>query len=302
MSEPFRGIFSVLQTPFSDEGGLLWDEFERECDWGVRAGAHGLVWPVMGSEYTVLSFPERVHGMRLAVQAVARRVPVVIGVADVSTSGAAALAEEAAQAGADAVIAMPPWATKMASHHLIEGYYRAIAGAGLPVFIQNVGAPLGSDLPGEYVAELCERISLVQYLKEETNPKGRSLSEVIDCATPALKGVFSGSQCYWLVSDHQRGACGCMPAAWLVDVDVQIWECLEAGDLAGARRIHRDKMVLENILAGLSGSFLAGKEALRQRGVLTSTACRNCGPLQLDTIDAAEVRYGLSVVEPYFRA
>ena len=78
MGKGFRGIFSIPQTPFNDAGQLLWDDLQQECDWIVRAGAHGLVYPVMASEYTVLSFPERVQGMNLAARAVNGRIPVVI--------------------------------------------------------------------------------------------------------------------------------------------------------------------------------------------------------------------------------
>ena len=60
MSQPWRGVFSIAYTPFDEKGSLLWDDFERLCDWIARSGAHGLVWPVMASEYTVISFPERV--------------------------------------------------------------------------------------------------------------------------------------------------------------------------------------------------------------------------------------------------
>jgi 4-hydroxy-tetrahydrodipicolinate synthase len=300
MDKGFRGIFSIPQTPFNDAGELLWDDLQQECDWIVRAGAHGLVYPVMASEYTVLSFPERVQGMNLAARAVNGRIPVVIGVADTSTAGAAALAAEAAKAGADAVIAMPPWGTKMTSHELIEAYYRAIAEmSALPVFIQNVGLPLGSSLPGSYIVQLCEIIPQVQYLKEEKDPKGQKLSEVLDLNSPEVKGVFSGSQCYWLIADHQRGACGCMAASYVVDVDVRIWELLEAGDIEGARRVHRDKMVLETIKLGMPAQ-VAGKEILVRRGVISCNAVRNTGPHGLDATDLTELEYGLSVVEPYF--
>jgi 4-hydroxy-tetrahydrodipicolinate synthase len=301
MTEPYRGIFAIPQTPFNDLGDLLWDDLARECDWVVRAGAYGLVWPVMASEYTVLSFPERVQGAKLVVDAVAGRVPVVIGVADTSKAGAVALAEAAAQAGADSVIAMPPWGTKMSRHDLIEDYYRAIADAcGLPVMIQNVGAPLGSNLPGSYVVELCEKIPLVQYLKEEKDPKGRALSEVIDPRSPAVKGVFSGSQCNWLIADYDRGACGSMPASHVTDVDVKIWNLLEQGQREAAWAVHKDKMVLENALASLRGGGSANKEVLRRRGVISSSALRNVGPLELDAHDIAYLEYALSVVGVHF--
>ncbi|MFO7698172.1 MAG: dihydrodipicolinate synthase family protein, partial [Anaerolineae bacterium] len=204
-------------------------------------------------------------------------------------------------AGADAVIAMPPWSTKLTRFEQFEAYYRAIADAcGLPVFVQNVGAPLGSSLPARSVVELCERIPLVQYLKEEKDPQGQSLSEVIDLHSPAVRGVFSGSQCMWLLADHARGASGSMPASHMVDVDVRIWNLLEAGDLVEAQRVHRDKMVLENALTSMRGGWRSAKEVLRRRGVISSAAIRNQGPMILDDVDRAQLDYALSIVEPYF--
>jgi dihydrodipicolinate synthase/N-acetylneuraminate lyase len=196
---------------------------------------------------------------------------------------------------------MPPWSTKLASFPLIETYYRAIAEAcGLPVFVQNVGAPLGSSLSARSVVDLCERIPQVQYLKEEKDPQGQSLGEVLDLHSPAVRGVFSGSQCLWLLADHARGASGSMPASHMVDVDVRIWNLLEAGDLAQARQVHRDKMVLENALTSMRGGWRSAKEVLRRRGVISSAAIRNQGPLMLDDVDRAELDHALSVVEPYF--
>ena len=129
--KPFRGVYSIAQTPFDDAGDILWDDFEFECDWIVRTGAHGFVFPVMVSEFTVLSFAERVQAAQIAVKTIAGRIPVVIGVADTSKDGAARLAAEATKAGADAVIAMPPWGTKLGSNVLVKEYYQALADAGV---------------------------------------------------------------------------------------------------------------------------------------------------------------------------
>ena len=104
MSQPFRGIFPILQTPFNAQGDLVWDDFERLCDFIARSGAHGFVWPVMASEFTVVSYPERMEGVRRAVDVVAGRIPVVIGVADTTQDAAVRLAAEAGRVGADAVI------------------------------------------------------------------------------------------------------------------------------------------------------------------------------------------------------
>lgn len=301
MSKPFRGYYAIVMTPFDEDGDLWWEDLERECDWIVRAGAHGLVWPVNDSEYTVLSFPERVQGTRLVVEAVEGRIPVVIGVADTSKAGAVALAGEAGKAGADAVIAMPPWHTKMDAPALIEDYYRAVADAGgVPVFIQNLGGPVGSNLSSEFIVELCRKIPLVQYVKEERDPHGDRVSEIVSLAGPEVKGVFTGGTLLGLITGYKRGAAGNIAASYVADLDAQIWDLMEAGDEAGARRIQNALAVLEKAVQA-TPERLGRKEILVRRGVFTSSAKRNTGPLRLDEEYLSEMEHGLSVVAPYLR-
>jgi dihydrodipicolinate synthase/N-acetylneuraminate lyase len=296
----WRGIFNILQTPFDETGDLLWEDFERESDFLVRAGSHGYVWPVMASEFTVLATHERIEGMRRAVDVVAGRIPVVIGVADTSKAGAVRLAEEAGRCGADGIIALPPWATKLGSRALIEDYYAALAdAAGLPTIIQNTNPPMGAGLSADTIVELCEKYPLIQYVKEEKNPQGHSVTEVIEKQSPAVKGVFSGASADYIVSEHKRGVCGNMPACVLPDLDAQIWDLMEEGREAEARAIHNAKIVLENAMSNMP--YRARKEILRRRGVLSCTASRNVGPLLLDAYEVEELDYAMSVVEPYFR-
>jgi dihydrodipicolinate synthase/N-acetylneuraminate lyase len=301
MAKPWRGIFAILQTPFNDQGDLAWEDFERESDFIARSGAHGFVWPVMASEFTVLSAEERLQGMRRAVDVVKGRIPVVAGVADTSKAGAVRFAQEAATCGADGIIAMPPWATKIGSPDLIEDFYRSLADAsGLPVIIQNADPPLGSSLPAQQVVDLCTNITLVQYVKEEKQPQGHSVSEIIALGGERIKGVFSGASALYLMAEYRRGVCGNMPGCVLPDVDAQIWDLLEAGKVDEARRIQNAKIVFENCLGTLP--FAVRKEVLRRRGALTTgTASRNAGPLKLDKVDHEEIEYAMSVVAPYMR-
>ena len=295
-----RGIYAIAQTPFDDRGGLHLDDLGRECDWIARSGAHGLVWPVMASEFTVIAHGERVAGMGIAVQAVSGRIPVVVGVADTSQAGAVDLAEKAAKAGADAIIAMPPWATKLSSLDLVEDYYRALAKvAGIPVIIQNCGPPLGSSLSGSFVVDLCRRIPLVQYLKEEKSTQGHSVSEVIALSDAEVKGVFSGASARWLITEHKRGICGNMPAAVLPDVDARIWDLLEDNREAEARVISDAKTLFENALQSMP-SRRARKEILVRRGVISNPYGRNLGKEELAEVDRAELDLVYRLVEPYF--
>ncbi len=296
----FRGIYSIAQSPFDEMGGFMWDDFEREVDWIVRAGAHGLVWPVMASEFTVLSTRERVQGMKVCVDVVGGRIPVVIGVADTSKDGAVYLAEQAAAAGADSIIAMPPWATHMNRNHLFEDYYRALAATvnPMPVMIQNCGPPLGSSLPGKFVVELCAKIDNVSYLKEEKPPQGHAISEVMELAGPEVLGVFSGAGCKWIFTEYKRGVCGNMPSSMFTDIDAQIWNLLEEGKEAEARTIHNTRLILENALTSMPARA-ARKTVMVRRGVFSVAGGRNQLD-ELDDIDRAEIDYAYALLEPYF--
>jgi 4-hydroxy-tetrahydrodipicolinate synthase len=255
----------------------------------------------MASEFTVLATHERIAGMKRAVDVVAGRIPVVAGVADTSQAGAVRLAEEAAQAGVDAIIALPPWHTRLGSLRLVSAYYTALANAaGLALFIQNTNPPMGAGLSADSIVELCEGHPLIQYVKEEKSPQGHSVTEVIEKKSPAVKGVFSGASAKYLISEHKRGVSGNMPACVLPDLDARIWDLMEAGQEAKAREIHNAKIVLENTLGNMP--FRARKEVLRRRGVISCAASRNVGPLVLDAYEVAELDYAMGIVEPYLMA
>jgi 4-hydroxy-tetrahydrodipicolinate synthase len=300
-----RGYYPIALTPFDQAGHILWSDLEGECDLIARSGAHGLVWPVNDSECTLLSFPERVEGFRRVVDAIGGRIPVVLGVADTSAAGAVALAEKAANAGASAVIAMPPWDVKLGLLAQIEGYYQAIAdAAGVPVVVQNLGAPRGSDLSSRFIADLCERIPLVQYVKEERMPQADCLSELLSLDCPDLKGVFSGGWTLTLVAAQRRGCAGVMRGSSVPEVGARIWHLMAQGLEDEARQIEDLYVVLDR--AKLAVQTLQGaKELLVMRGIFASSAMRcktsprNTSPRRLDEGLLHELRRGLDLLALY---
>ena len=81
MSEPWHGIFTIPLTPFTEDLALDFDGLDRVIDFCVAAGAHGIVYPVMASEFFTLSDEERMRLMPLVTRQVNGRIPVVTGVA-----------------------------------------------------------------------------------------------------------------------------------------------------------------------------------------------------------------------------
>jgi 4-hydroxy-tetrahydrodipicolinate synthase len=126
-------------TPHRDAGyradlGATLDLVDYLC----AAGVHGIALLGSTGEFLHLSLDDRAHLVRLAVKR--SRVPVIAGVTHSTFDGTVYLAEQAAEAGAAAVLVMPPYFFPYAQSEICEFYLRLagrIAGA-IPIFLYNI--------------------------------------------------------------------------------------------------------------------------------------------------------------------
>ena len=146
MAQEFRGVFTIPVTPFDPRGELDEASLRNEVDWCVRAGAHGIVAPVNASEGPALTDEERQRVTRIVTETTAGRIPTVIGVSGISTQASVQYARWAREAGADSVIAMPPYGVRLTDPESIFGFYRRGAGAGdgAPGWVQKTARPPGA--------------------------------------------------------------------------------------------------------------------------------------------------------------
>lgn len=291
--EPFRGIFTIPSTPFQPNGEIDVPSLRREVDFCVACGAHGLVFPVNASEWTVLSDDERFQLDKVLVEQNAGRLPVVIGVQAASAETAARFAAHARSIGADAVIAMPPHGETSAA--VLFDYYRRISEtARLPVFIQDHDAPAGTPIPVDLLARLCRELEYVKYIKEEALPTTFKTTAILKAAGVACKGVFGGAGGRYLIEEHRRGASGQMPGCHVTDVVVALWNALEKGDEARAMHIYKEMAPLFFFETQLSGCY---KEVLYRRGVISCPLKRN-GAMPMDDIASTYLNRILKDLEP----
>ena len=294
MSKILRGIFPVLQTPLMEDGKLDKDSLKKEVNFCISAGAHGLVYPVLGGEFQFLSAEERQSMVEVVLGEAAHRIPVVIGVAGSNKEEAASHAQHAAKFNADAVIALPPPSAKE-REEFVE-YYKSIAQAfNGTVFIQHTHA--GMDTP--LLKYLLDEIENVKYIKEEKHPSAHQIEALIKSVGDSCLGVFGGAHGRWMLSELHRGASGFMPAAEAIDVHVQIWEAYQSGDKVSARKIFNQLLPLINLITILG--LRVCKEVLVRRGVIKSTAMRISEALELDEEDQLELDAILEDLQPLFR-
>lgn len=134
----FDGILFFPVTPFGPDGGVD-ENLLRTHIASTLEHSPGGVFPACGTgEFHALSADEAAHVVRVAVETVAGRVPVVAG-AGGPLGHATAVARGAADAGADALLVLPPYLVGGPQAGLVA-YVEAVAAASdLPVVIYHRG-------------------------------------------------------------------------------------------------------------------------------------------------------------------
>jgi dihydrodipicolinate synthase/N-acetylneuraminate lyase len=294
----FRGVFAIPCTPFTEGGAVDEASLRREVRFCLECGAHGLVAPVNASEVYTLADDERKRVVSLVAEENAGRVPFVAGCSALSAPHAVMLARQAREAGADGIIAMPPLVRK-ASEAEIHEYYRAISdAAGLPIVLQDFIAPIGTPMAAELMARMVREIPQVNFVKEETALGPHVMSRLRELCGENLRGLMGGQGGRYLFNEWARGACGTMPACHLADVQVDLWNLLEAGREREARDVFNGMLPLLNFEHMYA--VAAYKEVLYRRGVIATTVCRG-GPGALDDVDRRELDAILAAIEPLLR-
>jgi dihydrodipicolinate synthase/N-acetylneuraminate lyase len=291
-----RGVYVILCTPFDEDGEVDVESLHREVQFCVDSGVHGVVTPANASEFWTLSDNERKLVLRTVISEMAGRVPVVAGVTAGSAWTSVALAADAEEAGADAVMAMPPYGIP-APRAVVFDYYRRLSDSiSIPIFIQNHEPPMGTRLAADLIARLVTELDRVEYIKEETYPPGRAMSAEFEKCGDALKGVMGGIGGRYIFDEYRRGACGTMPACAWADVWVRIWDSLEAGEEDAARETFNQLLPILNyeVMWGIP----LYKEILKRRGVFRTNYLRSVMGNPLDEHDLRELDRLLEGISP----
>lgn len=295
MREHWRGSFAIPMTPFDEHDRIAEDVLRAEIEFCVQAGARGLVTPVMVSEFFYLSEDERRLMMRVPVEQVAGRIPVVANCAAVNAPLAVSYARYAEEVGADAVIAMPPYIHRP-DWERIRAYFQAISDAvSIPVWIQNAGLVA---LSADQVVALCTEIEHVSWVKEEVSPSTHSIGALIQKSCPAIEGVMGGSGGRYMITEWERGSKGVVHACEICDVIQDIWGLLEAGREGAARDLFERALPAID-LEGLMGMAFA-KEIMVRRGIFKDHRMRLTSR-PLDESDLREIDRVWERLGPYLR-
>ncbi len=232
----FEGSMIPIITPFRD-GKVDEKALSDLIEWHIAEGSHAIVPCGTTGESATLSFEEHSRVVKLTVDVVNKRVPVMAGTGANSTEEAIQLTKEAQDVGADGSLLVAPYYNKPTQEGLFL-HYKAIADAakGFPLVLYNVPGRAAVDINPATVARLAELDSVVG-IKEATGSM-KQVSEVIRLCGDKIS-VFSGDD-FVTYSIYALGGKGSISVtANVVPArSAAMWEAWKAGDVEGARAIH----------------------------------------------------------------
>jgi dihydrodipicolinate synthase/N-acetylneuraminate lyase len=275
-TRPYKGIFPVAPTPFTEAGDLDLDGQRRVLDCMIDQGVDGICILANYSEQFLLTDEERDGLTELCLSHVAGRVPVIVTTSHFSTRIAAERASKAARAGASMLMLMPPYhgtGLRADEKGMLEHFARVADAAGIPIMVQD--APLsGVALSVAFLARLAREVPQVRYFKIEVPGAASKLRALIEAGGDMIEGPFDGEESITLMADLDAGATGTMSSALLPDLIKPVVEHHRAGRRREAADLYARILPLinyENRQCGLR----ATKTVMAEGGVIKSDAVRH---------------------------
>jgi 4-hydroxy-tetrahydrodipicolinate synthase len=168
MQVNWRGVLPAITTPFNpdlsvDEGFLA-----THARWLVDAGSVGLL--PLGSlgESATLDAAEKRKVMEACVQAVGGRVPVIPGIAALSTADAVRLAQDAKAIGCSGLMVLPPYVYSTDWREMKAHVRAVITATDLPCMLYNNPIAYRTDFLPEHILELAGECPNLHAVKESS--------------------------------------------------------------------------------------------------------------------------------------
>lgn len=279
LKRPYRGVFPVVPTTFTEAGDLDLASQMRCVDFMIDAGSTGLCILANFSEQFVLSDDDRQILTRAILEHVNGRVPVIVTTTHFGTRICAERSRAAQDMGASMVMVMPPYhgVTIRCSNEKIAEFYAQLSDAiDIPIMIQD--APVsGTTLPVSLLAQMAKEIEHVSYFKIETAGAASKLRELIAVGGSAIEGPWDGEEAITLLADLDAGATGAMTGGAFPDGIRTIIDPYLNGDREAAVAAYAKWLPLINY-ENRQGGILTAKALMKAGGVIACDAPRHPFP------------------------
>jgi 4-hydroxy-tetrahydrodipicolinate synthase len=283
------GIIPIVAAPFTATGALDEDSLQQLVRHLLGTGASALTLFGLATEFYKFSDAERarMQAMMLAETSRTPNVAGVISITDHSWEVAVQRARAAEEQGADALMLLPPFFLGPSEDAILTHLRKVIGAVTIPVIVQYAPAQTGVRIVPELFLRLREELPNADYVKVETQPPGRYVTQLVERSGGRLQALvgYAGVQMPDVLA---RGASGIQPGCSFTEVYVELWRRWQH-DKAGFAALHRQLLpYISYWMQGTEVIIAAEKLILQRRGIIASAYCRSPA-YTLDAVELAEV-------------
>ncbi len=185
-----QGSLVAIVTPMHEDGRLDFDTYRKLIELHVAEGTHGIVAVGTTGESPTVDMEEHGELIRVAVEAVKGRVPVIAGTGGNSTSEAIELTAYAKKVGAQATLQVVPYYNKPTQEGMYRHFKAVAESVELPVILYNVPGRTVADLSNDTTVRLMQVPGIVG-LKDATGDLARA-TDLLRRA-PGSFALYSGN-------------------------------------------------------------------------------------------------------------
>lgn len=246
----FKGIITYPITPFTGDDEVDVNTLNTLIEQLIDSGSHAIAPLGSTGESAYLDDEEWTLVAETSVKKVAQRLPVIVGVSELTTRNAIKRAKIAESVGADAIMVLPASYWKLTNDEIFK-HYAAIADAiSLPIMVYNNPATSGIDMPPELIVDMFKAIGNITMVKESSGDIQRM--HKIQLLSNGELPFYNGSNPLALEA-FAAGATGWCTAApnIIPQWPLKLYEAFQNGNIVLAREVfYRQLPVLEFILKG----------------------------------------------------
>ncbi|MCA1920253.1 dihydrodipicolinate synthase family protein [Flavobacterium piscis] len=237
MKIKWDGVMPAVTTKFTAEGQLDLVMFEKNIKAQIDAGVNGIILGGTLGEASTLTKEEKEVLINNTLRIVEGKIPVIVNIAEQTTSEAITLAKRAEELGVNGLMLLPPMRYKATDHETVV-YFKEIAqSTSLPIMIYNNPVDYKIEVTLDMFEELL-KLENIQAVKESTrdisnvtrirNRFGDRLKVLCGVDTLALESLVAGAD-GWVA-----GLVVAYPAE-----TVAIYKLVKAGKVDEALAIYR---------------------------------------------------------------
>ncbi|BBA68709.1 4-hydroxy-tetrahydrodipicolinate synthase [Geobacter sulfurreducens] len=241
----FKGSIVAIVTPFTN-GAVDQEKLRELVEFQITNGTDAIVPCGTTGESSTLDYDEHMDVVKIVIDQVNKRVPVIAGTGSNSTAEAIELSRKAKEAGADGVLLVTPYYNKPTQEGLVR-HYTAIADAvAIPQILYNVPGRTGVNMLPETVARLAPHKNIVA-IKEATGSLQQA-SEILALCGDQID-VLSGDDfiTFPMMACGAKGVISVL-ANIMPKAVADLTDAFFAGDLETARRLHLNTLKISNAM------------------------------------------------------